>query len=254
MVYKVLLVFPGVTYPRTDKPTSVACQLPYLRNIDKEDIPVPHSALAIVQTNRQIHNESAGIFYQQNDLVFSYPVHLQDFALNLEQDRLASISSLTLFYKSHIEAGVSTMDTTLKLFRKMRGLKKFHLLVECHVIKGRWASGRFSERCLTQISGFQTLFTLRGIANIKIRDLDLEDRQHNTGKYVNRTQSNDKTAVDRQVQVLKHLNHALALAQNGLVVDGVHKSCWWENKEWPAFGKEKCGRIIGCSCEEQLEG
>lgn len=58
---------------------------------------MPHSALAILQINHQIHNEAAGVFYSKNDLVFSYPAHLEAFILNLEAPRLDSITNLTLF-------------------------------------------------------------------------------------------------------------------------------------------------------------
>lgn len=248
MVYEVLLVFPGVTYPTAGKPSSVACQFPYLRNIDKDDVPVPHSALAILQANREIHNEAAGIFYRQNDLVFSYPAHLQDFAQNLEPARLETISSLTLFHKDHSEGGISTMATTLKLVRRMRGLKKFHLLLEHHLITGRWWSTSLHERCVTKIKGIQVLFTLRGIIDIKVRDLDLEERAHKAGDPASHTHSDARKVINGQVEVLKHFNYGLALAQKGLVVDELCWEFWWRRDEWPALGGETCNRTVGCLC------
>ena len=74
------------------------------------------------------------MFYRQNDLVFSYPAHLQDFVQSLERDRLESVSSVTLFHKNHNEGGISTMATTLKLVRRLRGLKRFHLLMEQQLV------------------------------------------------------------------------------------------------------------------------
>lgn len=246
-VYALLLVFPGATYPKVDTPTSIACQLPYLRDFYKDDVPVPHSALSILQTNRQIHNEAVGMFYRQNDLVFSYPAHLQDFVQSLERDRLESVSNVTLFYKNHNEGGISTMATTLKLIRRLRGLKKFHLLLEHHLVASPAWSPQTKERCVSRVHGIAILFTLRGIADIRVRDLDLEDRMNKVGSYKNRD-VND--TVKDLVQVLKHFNHGLALAQKGVVVEELCEEFWWVQGEWPSLGENTCGKSVGCTCGE----
>lgn len=251
VVYTLLLVFPGVTYPKVDKPTSAACHFSHMRDIDKADVTVPHSALSILETNRQIHNEAVGMFYRQNDLLFSYPAHLQDFVQSLERDRLESVSSVTLFHKNHTEGGISTMATTLKLIRRLRGLKKFHLLIEHHLVANpSWSSAHIRERCVTRIQGIAVLFTLRGIADIKVRDLDLEDRMHKVGIHKGR-EVND--TVKDLVQVLKHFNHGLALAQKGIVVGELCEEFWWVQGEWPALGlgESACGNSVGCVCGEK---
>lgn len=249
-IYSLLLVFPGVTYPKVDKPTSVTCQFPYLRFIERDSIAVLHSALAILQTNRLVHNEAAALFYRKNDLVFSYPAHLQDFIQSLERDRLESVSSLTLFHKNHIEGGISTMATTLKLIRRMRGLKKFHLLVEYHLVNGpQWRGAPLGERCVSRIQGIAVLFTLRGISDIKVRDLDLEDRMQ---KFVDRGETINET-IKELAQVLKHFNHGLALAQKGIVVKELFDCEMWSDLTyWPAFGESKCNRSVGCLCGEPV--
>ena len=160
IIYSLLLSFPGVTYPTSGKPTSVTSQFPYTRKVDRNDVPVPHSALAILGTNREIYNEASSIFYE-NDLVFSYPAHLQDFTLSLEPERLHAIRSLTLFHKDHNEGGIHTMDITLKLLRRMRGLKKFHLLVEDHLTKTQQRSfHRLAATTPAEIHGVSVLFSL----------------------------------------------------------------------------------------------
>lgn len=228
-------------------PTSVAYQFPYLRDVDKDDIPIPPSALSILQTNRQIHNEAVGMFYRQNDLVFSYPSHLQDFLQSLERDRLESVTSLTLFHKNHNEGGMSTMATTLKLLRRLRGLKKFHLLVERHLVGSLWWSAtQFKKRCVTRIQGIAVLFTLRGVAEIKVRDLDLEDRVYEAGKHA--TSQGDNNVIEDLVQILKHFNHGLALAQTGFVVKELCDEFWWSHDEWPSLGESACGKSVGCVC------
>jgi len=253
MIYTLLLVFSGVTYPKVDTPTSVTCQFPYLRDVDRGDIPVPHTALSILQTNRQIHNEAVGMFYHQNDLVFSYPSHLQDFVQNLERDRLEALSSLTLFHKNHNEGGVSTMATTLKLLRRLRGLKKFHLLVEQHLVStSSWSLAHIRTRCITRIQGIAVLFTLRGIADIRVRDLELEDRVFKVGAYI--PSQADSETIDILVQTLEHFNHGLALAQEGVVVKGLYDEYnWWYREKWPALGDSACGRSDGCMCGESVD-
>jgi hypothetical protein len=254
-VYSALLIFPGVTYPKVDKPTSVTHLFPYLRGTEKDDIAVPHSALALLGVNHQIHNEAAALFYQKNEFVFSYPSHLQDFAQSLEQDRLESVSSLTLFHKNHNEGGISTMATTLKMLRRMRGLKKFHLLVEHHLIHNTWWSMTdVRDRCVTRLQGIPVLFTLRGISDIKVRDLNLEDRFDELNEKGTDQAGSDAKLIRELVEMLKHFNYGLALAQTGNIVKELYGAHWWYlNQEWPALGDGKCGRSAGCLCGKPVE-
>jgi len=250
-----LLSFPGVTYPTAEKPTSVTYQFPYLRGVDKNDIPVPDSALAILAANRQIHNEAAKIFYQ-NDLVFSYPSHLQSFALNLETDRLQAIRSLTLFYKDHNEGGIHTIGVTLKLLHRMSGLKKFHLLVENHlVILRAYSVTALAPTTPPKIHGVSILFSLRGIPDIQVRDLGLEDCYASFA--VPKFSRPSKPAVEQKVQMLKHFNHGLALAQQGVVVKELYEDANWPfHGTWPELGHAVCGEAVGCLCgsgEEVVE-
>lgn len=247
-----LLSFSGVTYPMSGKPTSVTRQFPYLRGVDKDNLPVPDSALAILATNHQIHNESANIFYQ-NELVFSYPSHLQAFALNLESERLRAIRSLTLFYKDHNEGGVHTMGVTLKLLRRMCGLKKFHLLVENHLSRLRtYSLSVFATTTPPEIHGVSVLFSLRGIPDIQVRDLGLEDCY--AGLAVPKPHSPTRETVEHKVQMLKHFNHGLWLAQQGLVFEELYEcNSWPYSSEWPSLGDAECGRVIGCSCGIEKE-
>jgi hypothetical protein len=144
------------------------------------------------------------------------------------------------------------MATTLKVVRKLRGLKKFHLLIEQHLVANpTWSSMRIRERCVTRIHGISVLFTLRGIADIKVRDLDLEDRMHRVGSYNNRD-VND--TVKDLAQVLKHFNHGLALAQKGIVVEELCEEFWWVQGRWPSLGESACGSSVGCTCGENEEG
>jgi hypothetical protein len=98
---------------------------------------------------------------------------------------------------------------------------------------------------VSRVHGIAILFTLRGIADIKVRDLDLEDRMNKVGSYKSRD-VND--TVKDLVQVLKHFNHGLALAQKGIVVEELCEEFWWVQGEWPSLGENTCGKSVGCTC------
>jgi hypothetical protein len=250
IIYGLLLSFPGVVYPVAEKPTSVTCQFPYLRNVAKNEIAVPNSVLAILGTNHEIYKEASSIFYQ-NDLVFSYPAHLLAFTLSLESERLQAIRSLTLFYKDHNEGGIHTMDITMKLLCRMRGLKKFHLLVEKHLAKKVQRSwGVLAETTPSEIHGVSILFSLRGLTDVLVRDLDLEDCFARLA--VPMTHGPSKQDVEHKVQMLKHFNFGLALAQKGVVVEELYEDHSWPYQdEWPTLCNAECGMIAGCSCETE---
>jgi len=234
-------------YPVAEKPTSVTSQYPYLRKVDRKDVAVPNSALAILGTNHEIYNEASSIFYR-NDFVFSYPTHLQAFTLSLEPERLQAISSLTLFHKDHNEGGMHTMDITMKLLRRMSGLKKFHLLVEKHLAKRLQRTWRLlAETTPSEIHVVSILFSLRGLIDILVRDLELEDCYPKTALYTHN--GPPRQDFEHKVQMLKHFNHGLVLAQQGLVVEELYEGHSWPYQdEWPSLGNVECGMIVGCLC------
>ena len=57
-----------------------------------------------------------------------------------------------------------------------------------------------------------------------------------------------KDTVKDLVQVLKHFNHGLALAQKGIVVEELCEEFWWVQGEWPSLGESVCGKAVGCVC------
>lgn len=250
-IYNLLLVNPGVTYPTADTPTSVISASKHMGKALKDSVPIPYSSLAILETNHQIHNEAVTIFYRSNEMVFKYPSHLQAFTLSLEKDRLESITRLVLFYKDHNEGGLHTMDITMRLLRRMRGLKKFHLLLEKHMVQELGWPLTYRSGRPAHIRGAATLFTLRDIDDIKIRDLDLESRFEREKEKPQPHMPVYFTTM-WQHEVLKHFNQGLKLAvQQGLVVKELY-----EDEEWHLEGKfpvleggVECGRFDGCSCE-----
>jgi hypothetical protein len=147
------------------------------------------------------------------------------------------------------------MPTTLKMLRRMRGLKKFHLLVEHHLIHNTWWSMTdVRDRCVTRLQGIPVLFTLRGISDIKVRDLNLEDRFDELNEKGTDQAGSDAKLIRELVEMLKHFNYGLALAQTGNIVKELYGAHWWYlNQEWPALGDGKCGRSAGCLCGKPVE-
>jgi len=247
IVYGMILSFPGVVYPVAGQPTSATSQFPYLRKIYRNDVVAPNSALAILGTNHEIYKEASSIFYQ-NDLVFSYPAHFQAFTLSLESERLQAIKSLTLFYKDHNEGGIHTMEITLRLLRRMRGLQKFHLLVEAHLARpAPWPAHGLAKTTPAGIHDLSVLFSLCGLTDILVRDLHLEERVHALELHSLHDQT--RVNVERKAQALKHFNYGLALAQQGVVVKELYEDNNWAYQDvWPTLSNGECGVEIGCLC------
>lgn len=141
------------------------------------------------------------------------------------------------------------MDATLGLLRRLRGLKKFHLLVERHMAKTLyWHVSQWRKSSPSTIHGVAKLFSMRGLSDIKVRDLVMEDRVRGAGVYAT-SASPDKAGLESQAQVLEHFNHGLALAQHGVVVHELYKDhTWMYDTYWPKLGDAVCGTSIGCSC------
>lgn len=207
--------------------------------------PVPSSALDILLVNRQIHTEAHKIFYNQNDLVFSLPLHLQSFLVNLESDRLASLRNITLVYEEHDnnKAGIYAMDVTLNLMRSLN-LRKFHLLLPECMMSFRYQGPKYNYGNYGFMQGAKTLFSLRKIEDIRLRDAGLEDLPTAPQLLPHRRQHGPEEEAQ-----LRHFNKGLQLAQKGLVVEELYTDKDWNGaKAWPVLEGSTCGPATGCSC------
>ena len=86
------------------------------------------------------------------------------------------------------------------------------------------------------------MFEMRNIADIKVRDIDLE--------LVGATCDITMMAyVNQKKAALKHLNHGLRIAQKGAVVRELFDGPDWRKEEsWPVLEGSDCGFNKGCSC------
>lgn len=253
-IYNVLLCWTGVVYPTNRIPTSVLAKASNISAEAKDDLPRPDSALALLAVSRAIHNEAVGIFYWNNDFVFSWPTELQCFIMSLSTERLSFVRNVTLFYKDHREGAMHTMDVTLSFLRRLPNLHKLHILLESGLVRTSYSPHSAHYRVNPgRIHGTRTLFTLRGIRDIKLRDLELEDLLRREAKVTFEIDRQD--VGKKQAQVLRHFNHGLALAQQGTVVDGLFKEQrwhlpWHDDGAYPKLGDKVCSDEEGCSCPQ----
>jgi len=253
-IYDLLLCSTGVLYPINRLPTSVHAKASNISAEAREDLPRPDSALSLLRVNRSIHDEAVGIFYWKNDFVFSWPTELQCFLMSLGTQRLGYVRNITLFHKDHREGAMHTMDVTLNMLRRLPNLQKLHILLESGMARTLyWPHSANVRANPGRIHGMRTLFSLRGIRDVRLRDLELEGllEEEVTDAFDSARQKEWK----KQAHVLRHFNHGLALAQKGTVVDELYKEKWWhlswyKDGKYPKLGDETCSDEEGCQCPE----
>lgn len=260
-IYSMLLVFPGATYPIAGKPVSVTSRFKYMGERERDNVRIPRSALEILCVNRQIYDEAVGIFYQ-NDFVFATPAKLQLFMVSLGNERLDCIKSLTLFneygqlvdkvekhgrivdlHPPHIDhrpinqrspEGLDKTEVAMLLIRRLPGLRKLHLLFRGSTLDDvdgpRVSVSGLSKRKL-RYESLRSVFELRQIPDIKIRNIDIEyfedylerelvkDLRDGMQLTAAEHRTNDRclAKIKRTKAALRHLNHGLWLAQKGVV-------------------------------------
>lgn len=110
--------------------------------------------------------------------------------------------------------------------------------------------GVLAETTPSEIHGVSILFSLRGLTDVLVRDLDLEDCY--PGSALPTHHGPSKQDVEHKVQMFKHFNFGLALAQKGVVVEELYEDHSWPYQDdWPTLCNAECGMIAGCSCETE---
>jgi hypothetical protein len=217
------------------------------------------------------------MFYQ-NDFVFSTPARLQTFMLSLSDQRLDSLRSLTFIYEDRLLScsrgveltknqrleGELRIDTTFLLVRRLKGLQKLHVLLRARYMDstGYWQANRakfIDDLDPSRLQGMKTLFTVRGVVDVRVRDLDLEDNERDRKAKADKQQvlsvrkewrrRRCDELVGQQKAALRHLNRGLQLAQTGRVVHDLYtKTNWRDDNTWPVLEGSDCGLNKGCSC------
>ena len=244
-IYDLLLRVPGQLHPSTDRPSSMA------KNVkNRRSTPPPlESALSLLAVNKQINDEAVGIFYHRNAFEFYFPTQLHAFILSLGPQRLSFLRDITVYYHNNKSGGIDLIDLTFPMLKQLSGLRRLHVILrdglERKITNNRWFvnSGWHMEKANPLLlPGIKILFSLRGIEDIKLRDLYLE-KEFATAKadkeYPNFSAKSRKACIVKLTEALEHFNKALANAQTGKINRKLMEDPEWHLKEvFPIMGDD----------------
>ena len=207
----------------------------------------PETILALLATNRQVHDEALGVFYWHNDLVFTSASVISGFLDSLSTERLMHLRNITLFSGTS-EKG-EHLEYALVTARLLPNVRKTHLL---H--RGLLGSSRHNP---ASASGAAAMFKFRGLETIKVRDVHLEDdfREYRKEDELVSSQASGPSEKYRTFlkieSALRHFNRGLMLAQKGVIVHSLYQDVDWHTKPlYPVLEGSICSAAHGCDCEE----
>ncbi|KAK4545967.1 hypothetical protein LTR36_002531 [Oleoguttula mirabilis] len=233
IVYDMLLRIPGQISPSPKSPTSAP------KKHDPNST-VPSSALSLLAVNRQIHDEAVGIFYHHNAWLFHYSLHLHGFLQSLGPQRQSFLRDITVHYADLKSGGMSMVELTFALLKKLTGLKRLEVVLHGELARKitcrYWWSGysNIHHANPAMIPGMKALFDLRGVEDIQIRDLILENSLEDAKKSKEYPTFNPNTAKANTITIsraLEHFNAALSEAQHGRVNRELLEDNMWQTQD-----------------------
>ncbi|KAI7171526.1 hypothetical protein D0869_12213 [Hortaea werneckii] len=231
-IYDLLLQLDGPISPSPKEPSS-ASKTGRALGTDRTA-----SALSILAVNRQVHDEAVGIFYYHNAFVFHHILLLHGFIQKLGSARRSMITDITVYYEDFERGGISLVDLTFDLLKSLTGLRKLEVLMRYQLFTRRdWQHYCGSPELLRRanpclIPGMKTLFALRGLTSISIRDEALEDK-YDAARRGSYSGWNAKAlgSAEKLTQVMEHFNAALQQAQTGRVNHVLLGDKWWQVRD-----------------------
>ncbi|KAK4502968.1 hypothetical protein PRZ48_006395 [Zasmidium cellare] len=244
-IYDLILRIPGPIHPSKEAPTTAP------RNPDRPKVNESknhESALNLLLVNKQIHDESVGLFYA-NAFIFYYPAQFHAFFLGIGEQRTKLIRDLTIDYHNLKCGGIDMIDLTFPLLKQLPGLRRLHVIMKSQLhettLRQGWlksSGGWRSQSNLNlkganpnSIPGIKHLFELRGVTDIKIRDLQLEKKateaEKQPGYPDDFPRHTDNWVVMQLCRVYEHFNKALAAAQEGDINKELLTDEDWHTKE-----------------------
>lgn len=207
---------------------------------------LPDSGLKILAVCRQIHQEAVGMFYGDNTLHFHYPIQFSTFLFSIGPDRSRFIRDVTLVYHNRTEGTIQTFESAIRSLRCLQALQKLQIMLRTQLTQGLSDGGYEDVRTNVYFArlhgpeGMRTLFTLRGLAHIQVRDLWLEYQLDPTseGDFSDK----EVEASRNMTEALCHFNSALAVAQQGNLNRRFFDDEYWHTRlVFPAI----------CDCKEK---
>ena len=172
--------------------------------------------------NRQIYDEALGIFYNSNSFAFTHQAQLQAFLLSIGLERQKYVKDIMVDYHFTLCGGIHIDDLTFPILKQLPRLRRLHIRFHGTSCWRRWSlcDSRWIEDPM-ELPGMRYLFTVRGITDLKVRDVNLEQRLEH---LKDRAPTDDLIKMSR---MLKQLNVALAEAQEGRV-----EKAFLTGKDW----------------------
>ncbi|KAK3707594.1 hypothetical protein LTR37_012089 [Vermiconidia calcicola] len=242
-IYGFVLELDGTVHPSTAPPSSEFRKNSVLKGKLIESM----SVLRLLEVSRQIHDEAHGIFYSGNAFEFQYPTHLHAFVLSLGPQRQNCIRDITLHYYNSKLHGIELADLTFPVLQQIKNIRRLHILLDETFGMHRKKTSQFYSQIYSRanpgaLPGIKSLFALRGISDIRVRDTNVEktveklkaDKQW--PNFPARTHDNSCVQISR---MLEHFNAALAGAQLGKVNRRLLEDDKWHMKdEFPKLLEE----------------
>lgn len=193
------------------------------------------------------------VYYHCNSFVFHYPVQLTAFLIAIGPARKKMIRDITLYYHNVKLGGVELIDLTFPLLTQLPGLKKLHILMMAHLgesnLRRGWIQQPWRSQWRTPVSdvsiygtnpalipGMKTLFQLRNLTDVKVRDLALEKMLEDLEQdkaFPDFPRNGTSANVVRLSKAFEHFNAALADAQLGIVNEKLFEDNEWQR--WDVF-------------------
>ena len=143
--------------------------------------------------------------------------------LSLGAERQGCLRDITVYYCNDKSGGINLVELTFPMLKQLSGLRKLQIILHDELEKRiylGYPATSLEYANPASIPGIKTLFSLRGITDIKIRDLDLEQGLKSTKSHSNfpdfESETHD-TGIVKLTAVLEHFNAALADAQIGKI-------------------------------------
>lgn len=244
LIYELLLEVDGPVHPSPKPPSSI----PRCNKARKDPVAIPESALNILAVNRQVKDEALGIFYHSNAFEFYYPTQLHAFLLTLGPQRQNFLRDITLHYYNTKSGGIDLASLSFPLLAQLHGLRRFHLLFTDDLVKrisGRWWWGRpyrLEKANPNLLPGIKSLFALRGITDINVREMSLETHMETMKAdkaYPDFPEHSRDACFLKLASILEYFNAALRDAQYGKVNRKILDDDEWHMKDpFPAMDDE----------------
>ena len=250
-VYDLVLRIPGPIHPSTKSATTAPKDSKNVKINESKD---HESALSLLAVSKQISDEAVGVFYNCNSFVFYYPTQLHAFLMSLGPQRQKLNRDLTVYYYNTKCGGVELVDLTFPMLKQLTGLRKLHIIMINHLhetnLRTGWLSWRAFRGYLPQIAdanpvlipGMKAIMQLRGITDILIRDIPMEEKVAEFQKGGTSNYAQDVESRKRVLQLARayeHFNAALKDMQIGKINQGLLDDPKWHTRdEFPTMHEE----------------